>query len=196
MKAACSDRSEHRLWTDSGPRLPGPRTSRAGPRMSRARRCSRRHQRSGGRRFCRRPRRAVGHMIDMPFLTIHLRSRQGQFSVSARRVCPIGFRTRRCCHVAVPLYGKGASYRVNSGNRVAADRRKSIGAFSPRAGGPRASSRRSRFGRITGGSRRTKIAVQSEKLVPQPQDAVACGLLTRNDAPIRSSTKSISEPAR
>src|SRR5262249_47713482 len=24
-----------------------------------------------------------GHMIDMPFLTIHLRSRQGQFSVSA-----------------------------------------------------------------------------------------------------------------
>ena len=37
---------------------------------------------------------------------------------------------------------------------------------------------------------------QIEKLVPQPQDAVACGLLTRNDAPIKSSTKSISEPTR
>ena len=37
---------------------------------------------------------------------------------------------------------------------------------------------------------------QIEKLVPQPQDAVACGLLIRNEAPIRSSTKSISEPAR
>ena len=37
---------------------------------------------------------------------------------------------------------------------------------------------------------------QMEKLVPQPQDAVACGLLIRNDAPIKSSTKSISEPAR
>ena len=36
----------------------------------------------------------------------------------------------------------------------------------------------------------------SEKLVPQPQEALACGLLTRNEAPIRSSTKSISEPAR
>src|SRR5262249_29055600 len=28
-----------------------------------------------------------GHMIDMPFLTIHLRSRQGQFSVSASDAC-------------------------------------------------------------------------------------------------------------
>jgi hypothetical protein len=37
---------------------------------------------------------------------------------------------------------------------------------------------------------------QIEKLVPQPQEAVAWGLLTRNEAPIRSSTKSISEPAR
>jgi len=35
-----------------------------------------------------------------------------------------------------------------------------------------------------------------EKLVPQPQDAVALGLTTRNEAPIRSSTKSTSEPAR
>jgi hypothetical protein len=32
--------------------------------------------------------------------------------------------------------------------------------------------------------------------VPQPQDAVAFGLTTRNEAPIRSSTKSTSEPAR
>src|SRR6187431_3172491 len=37
---------------------------------------------------------------------------------------------------------------------------------------------------------------QIEKLVPQPHDAVAFGLTTRNDAPIRSSTKSTSEPAR
>ena len=33
------------------------------------------------------------------------------------------------------------------------------------------------------------------KLVPQPHDAVAFGLLTLNDEPIRSSTKSISDPA-
>jgi hypothetical protein len=33
------------------------------------------------------------------------------------------------------------------------------------------------------------------KLVPQPQDAVAFGLWTLNEAPIRSSTKSISAPA-
>ena len=39
------------------------------------------------------------------------------------------------------------------------------------------------------------IVDQSAKLVPQPQDAVAFGLLTLNEAPIRSSTKSISEPA-
>src|SRR5260370_24980761 len=37
---------------------------------------------------------------------------------------------------------------------------------------------------------------QIEKLVPQPQDAVALGLTTRNEAPIRSSTKSTSDPAR
>src|SRR5947209_3868153 len=36
---------------------------------------------------------------------------------------------------------------------------------------------------------------QIEKLVPQPQLAVACGLLILNDWPIRSSTKSICEPA-
>ncbi len=35
----------------------------------------------------------------------------------------------------------------------------------------------------------------SAKLVPQPQDAVAFGFFTLNEAPIRSSTKSISEPA-
>src|SRR5882724_11388938 len=44
---------------------------------------------------------------------------------------------------------------------------------------------------------RMKFCVsQIEKLVPQPQDAVAFGLTTRNEAPIRSSTKSTSEPAR
>src|SRR6266853_5821817 len=35
----------------------------------------------------------------------------------------------------------------------------------------------------------------TEKLVPHPQDAVATGLLIRNEDPIRSSTKSISAPA-
>jgi len=60
---ACSDRSGYRLWTDSGPRLTGPRILRAGLRMSRARRCSRRHRRSGGRRFCRRPPRPAGRAL-------------------------------------------------------------------------------------------------------------------------------------
>jgi len=31
--------------------------------------------------------------------------------------------------------------------------------------------------------------LRSKKLVPQPQDAVAFGLTTRKDAPMRSSTK-------
>ena len=35
----------------------------------------------------------------------------------------------------------------------------------------------------------------SAKLVPQPQEAVAFGFFTLNEAPIKSSTKSISEPA-
>ncbi len=39
-----------------------------------------------------------------------------------------------------------------------------------------------------------RLASQIEKLVPQPHDAVALGLTTRNDAPIKSSTKSTSEP--
>ena len=63
MKAACSDRSGHRLWRDSGSRLTGRRISRAGLRMSRARRRSRHHQRSGGRRFCRRPPRPAGRAL-------------------------------------------------------------------------------------------------------------------------------------
>src|SRR3954471_1536981 len=37
---------------------------------------------------------------------------------------------------------------------------------------------------------------QIEKLVPHPHHAVAFGLTTRKEAPIRSSTKSTSEPAR
>jgi len=36
----------------------------------------------------------------------------------------------------------------------------------------------------------------SEKLVPQPQEEVACGFSILNEAPIRSSTKSICEPLR
>ena len=43
---------------------------------------------------------------------------------------------------------------------------------------------------------RTREAwLYSAKLVPQPQEAVACGLLTLKADPIRSSTKSISAPA-
>ncbi len=37
---------------------------------------------------------------------------------------------------------------------------------------------------------------QTEKLVPQPQPEVAFGLWIRNAAPMISSTKSISDPAR
>ena len=36
--------------------------------------------------------------------------------------------------------------------------------------------------------------LQTEKLVPQPQDATAFGFLIWKDWPIRSSTKSITEP--
>src|SRR5689334_5267732 len=46
------------------------------------------------------------------------------------------------------------------------------------------------------GAVRFEIGSQIEKLVPQPQEAVAFGLTTRNEAPIRSSTKSTSDPAR
>jgi hypothetical protein len=38
-------------------------------------------------------------------------------------------------------------------------------------------------------------AAQIEKLVPQPQEAVAWGFFTWKDWPMRSSTKSISEPS-
>jgi hypothetical protein len=48
---------------------------------------------------------------------------------------------------------------------------------------------------IPGGNTQGRLRVQSAKLVPQPQDAVASGLLTLNEDPMRSSTKSISEPA-
>src|SRR5262249_57286489 len=39
-------------------------------------------------------------------------------------------------------------------------------------------------------------ARQTEKLVPQPHEAVALGFETLKEEPMRSSTKSISEPAR
>src|SRR2546423_1460209 len=39
-------------------------------------------------------------------------------------------------------------------------------------------------------------ADQTEKLVPQPQEDCAFGLLILNEAPMRSSTKSISAPRR
>ena len=38
--------------------------------------------------------------------------------------------------------------------------------------------------------------LQTEKLVPQPHALVAFGLWMRNEAPMTSSTKSISDPAR
>ena len=53
-----------------------------------------------------------------------------------------------------------------------------------------------RSGESAGLSALFSTRTQSEKLVPQPQEALACGLLMRKDVPIRSSTKSISEPAR
>ena len=43
-------------------------------------------------------------------------------------------------------------------------------------------------GRDTPGHDAWMSADQIEKLVPQPQDAVATGLFTLNEAPIRSST--------
>ena len=49
--------------------------------------------------------------------------------------------------------------------------------------------------RLTRGLRPRARVDQIVKLVPQPQEAVAFGLLMRNEAPIRSSTKSISAPA-
>src|SRR5271166_5234996 len=45
----------------------------------------------------------------------------------------------------------------------------------------------------TGGGDEASTAY-TEKLTPQPQDATAFGFLTRNDCPIRSSTKSSSAP--
>ena len=65
---------------------------------------------------------------------------------------------------------------------------------------------RPREGRITAGARRGRDAaegrrrpvggtlLQRAKLVPQPQEAVALGLWILNDWPMRSSTKSISDP--
>ena len=59
------------------------------------------------------------------------------------------------------------------------------------------------FGRHRGGRREAGARLGHagpdhyiEKLVPQPQDEVAFGLLTLNAWPIRSSTKSISAPLR
>src|SRR5262249_28658742 len=54
----------------------------------------------------------LGHMIDMPFLTIHLRSRRGQFSVSASDACASLAFARGTAVMLVPLYGKCVSCRV------------------------------------------------------------------------------------
>ena len=48
-----------------------------------------------------------GHMIDMPFLTIHLRSRQGLFSVSASEACaPLAFARGTAVMLGVPFRAK------------------------------------------------------------------------------------------
>ena len=68
-----------------------------------------------------------GHMIDMPFLTIHLRSRQGQFSVSASDACAsLAFARGTAVMLDVPVMPR------HSGNRDEADRRNSSvhGGFS------------------------------------------------------------------
>src|SRR5262249_46323129 len=56
---------------------------------------------------------------------------------------------------------------------------------------------RGRLGGMFGAAVTAKLSWpdHTEKLVPQPQDAVATGFLIRNEDPIRSSTKSISAPA-
>ena len=85
---------------------------------------------------------------------------------------------------AAAARGAGAVERPDRGRGGVAERRGQIGQ------GHRAECLR----HVT--IRGPAICRQIEKLVPQPQEAVACGLLILKDAPIRSSTKSISEPAR
>src|SRR6516162_3956608 len=54
-----------------------------------------------------------GHMIDMPFLTIHLRGRQGQSSVSASDACAsLAFARGTAVMLASPRSGKCVSCRV------------------------------------------------------------------------------------
>src|SRR6516165_6936482 len=56
-----------------------------------------------------------GHMIDMPFLTIHLRSRQGQFSVSASDACAsLAFARGATVILGVPLGHRRVSCRTRA----------------------------------------------------------------------------------
>ncbi|MHC2536351.1 nitrogen-specific signal transduction histidine kinase [Bradyrhizobium diazoefficiens] len=92
----------------------------------------------------------------------------------------------------VGLFGKAAA-QARAGRGVAAG-------AEPRGIGRRAASAGADAGRgrVDRGRKadHRRVSAQIEKLVPQPQDAVALGLLTRNEAPIRSSTKSTCDPAR
>lgn len=92
----------------------------------------------------------------------------------------------------VGLFGKAAA-QARAGRGVAAG-------AEPRGIGRRAASAGADAGRgrVDRGRKadHRRVSAQIEKLVPQPQDAVALGLLTRNETPIRSSTKSTCDPAR
>ena len=102
--------------------------------------------------------------------------------------------------------GSGCSTRSSSRPISPASARSRFGGPSTTAccTPPSASRRRSMSGPRTAASPaatrsppwRPERRVQTEKLVPQPHEAVAFGLLILNDWPIRSSTKSISAPRR
>src|SRR5215471_13035011 len=56
-----------------------------------------------------------GHMIDMPFLTIHLRSRQDQFSVSASDACAsLAFARGTAVKLGLPLGHRRVSCRTRA----------------------------------------------------------------------------------
>ena len=88
--------------------------------------------------------------------------------------------------------GDADSLLLRDGQRIISPSRPSRGFTTHRrrtsTNTPPRDSRRGTSSRPNGGSS------QTEKLTPQPQEATAFGFLTRNDWPIRSSTKSSSAP--
>src|SRR6516162_453395 len=72
-----------------------------------------------------------GHMIDMPFLTIHLRSRQDQVSVSASDACAsLAFARGAAVILGVPLGHRRVSCRtraVATRSALGHSRRKRLG---------------------------------------------------------------------